>query len=1680
MVDNPTSKSVISSSEVAFPRGGAQVLTPLEVKEISNEATRDVLFEASGSSKRPSSSKPEQASKKAKRSKKTAKPEVDPEAENKVSIERLSFKNLIPGTLVLGQITQINKLDLTVALSENLVGYVPITSVSEEFTSAIEEYEKSQAADSSDDEDDSNSQSESKELPKLSEAFKVGQWVKAKVTPSESEKKRIQLSIEPHFVNESLESEDFVTSNILQASVKSVEDHGLILNIGREEMSGFISNKELKASKDIIIEDIIPGSVILTSIISAPSSRTVTLRFAQAIQNIKKSVVSTISSIDAIQPGTIVDALVSDISKDGIAARVFGMIDGTITLPQLGEYDLKKLNHKYSIGSPIKTRVIAILSKEGAKKLVLSHLPNILTLSATPNEEGSSPLEAFPVGHLFESATISAADSNYLYVTFGAANLNGQIHNSKIDPTLDLGINYTIGSHHKARVTGYNEIDNLLVLTAEPKLINAKFLNVEAVPIGSLVTGEVAKILPDGKGLIVNVDGFEALVPSNHLSDIKLVYPERKFRVGGKIKGRVLSKHGKKLLVTVRKSLVNIDDEKVLSSFDQAYVGLKTAATVDRYVHNGAIVAFFGSIRAFLPKSEISETFVEKVSDYLKIGQTVTATITQVNNLSKRLMVTLRQSSQLSSEQAEEIHNLEAGKSIVKAIVVEKTKDSVIVELEGSNLRGIIEDGHLSDGDYESNRQIFKKLTIGETIETVVLEKDNKSRSIAVSAKKSLIDSAKFNELPVSFDDIHVSDKIIHGYIRSLTNLGLFVTFAGRLTGLILAKNALDNPKEDLFKKFHKNQSIACNVIKVDDDNKRFLLSLSESSDKSISVNLVNPVDKSKKNTDNFAPGVITKGKIRSIKPTHLNIQLADNLLARVDASQCFNSWNEIKDTKNPLSQFKVDKVVDVKVIGYRDNKKGRFSPIGHGVTKNTTLELSLLEGEIKAKNQPYKPITLEETTPGSEWVVFVEEIARGFVWVSISHNFKARISLMDISDDANLLTDISNKLPEGAAIKAVVKGYDTEHHILALTNRSKTVHSINDINIGDKLPARVLKIADAYILVGLGENIIASAFITDALNDYDEKMNEVHNIGDFLPATVVNVDKDNQKIAVSLRDERAKNKTIESIEDLKRGDIVKGFVKSIGNNGVFVSIGRSVFALVRVPDISDSFIEDWKKNFKLFQPVVGRIIACEAEGRVLMSMKESDIHGDFAISKSFGDLKIGEIYEGSVKRVVDFGVFVKLDGTFNVSGLCHHSEISDNKVENVTSLFAEGDRVKVKILNINSQKNQLSLGMKASYFTEGGDDDDMEVSDEEQVDADSESEDDENDEENEVMDVDSDDDESSSDNEDEVDEKATNTIGLDTNGFDWTASILDQAEDGDSSSDEEDFTTQKKKKSKSSKHIDDKTGDLNSRAPESVADFERLLIGNPNSSIMWMNYMSFQLQLSEVDKAREIGERALKTINYREEQEKMNIWIALLNLENTFGTEESLEEIFKRATQYMDSLVMHQKLVGIYTMSENFEKANDLYATMTKKFNKVVSVWVQYGSYLLDRDMNEEAHEALARALQVLPKRDHIEVVRKFAQLEFTKGSPEQGRSLFEGLVSDASKRIDLWNVYIDQEIKQGDRSKVEGLFERVITKKLSRKQAKFFFSKWLSFEEENGDEQSAARVKALAVEYVQNNEKD
>ena len=83
-------------------------------------------------------------------------------------------------------------------------------------------------------------------------------------------------------------------------------------------------------------------------------------------------------------------------------------------------------------------------------------------------------------------------------------------------------------------------------------------------------------------------------------------------------------------------------------------------------------------------------------------------------------------------------------------------------------------------------------------------------------------------------------------------------------------------------------------------------------------------------------------------------------------------------------------------------------------------------------------------------------------------------------------------------------------------------------------------------------------------------------------------------------------------------------------------------------------------------------------------------------------------------------------------------------------------------------------------------------------------------------------------------------------------------------------------------------------RMPTSSDDFDRLALASPNSSILWLQYMAHHLEAADIDKARAVARKALKTISFREEQEKFNVWIGLLNLEHMYGTTDDYDALFK------------------------------------------------------------------------------------------------------------------------------------------------------------------------------------------
>lgn len=146
--------------------------------------------------------------------------------------------------------------------------------------------------------------------------------------------------------------------------------------------------------------------------------------------------------------------------------------------------------------------------------------------------------------------------------------------------------------------------------------------------------------------------------------------------------------------------------------------------------------------------------------------------------------------------------------------------------------------------------------------------------------------------------------------------------------------------------------------------------------------------------------------------------------------------------------------------------------------------------------------------------------------------------------------------------------------------------------------------------------------------------------------------------------------------------------------------------------------------------------------------------------------------------------------------------------------------------------------------------------------------------------------------------------------GFDWSGRAGSPSSSaGSESSNEEAEPSSSRRKTKSKSNagaIDLASAGPDDSQPSSVPEFDRAILSSPNSSFLWIQYMSFHLQLHEVDKAREIGRRALAKINFREEDEKLNVWMALVNLEIGFGTEDSADKLFKEASSYNDGRSVH------------------------------------------------------------------------------------------------------------------------------------------------------------------------------
>ena len=268
----------------------------------------------------------------------------------------------------------------------------------------------------------------------------------------------------------------------------------------------------------------------------------------------------------------------------------------------------------------------------------------------------------------------------------------------------------------------------------------------------------------------------------------------------------------------------------------------------------------------------------------------------------------------------------------------------------------------------------------------------------------------------------------------------------------------------------------------------------------------------------------------------------------------------------------------------------------------------------------------------------------------------------------------------------------------------------------------------------------------------------------------------------------------------------------------------------------------------------------------------------------------------------------------------------------------------------------------------------------------------------------------------------------------------------------------------------------LGGAAPQTAEDFERLLLGSPSSSYLWVRYMSFQLGLTEVEKAREVGARALRTIEMTNTKERHNVWTALLNLEKQYGDAPSLAATFKQALQNSDDpQSLHLHVANLHERAGDAALADATHEAACKKSRWESGAWAAWLGALMARGAVEQAKGVLQRAVDVLPQAKHVELISKFAQLEFKHGSAARGRTTFDGVLANYPKRVDVWSVYLDMELKAGDDTLTRRLFERVPSLRHSSKKTKFFFGRYLAYARDVGDAALVKHVKERARAWVE-----
>ena len=1345
--------------------------------------------------------------------------------------------------------------------------------------------------------------------------------------------------------------------------------------------------------------------------------------------------------------GSAVSGKIISVEPYGVIVSLTDRIRGLIPSVHLGELLVKNPETKFKPGKKVKCHVLSV---DAAKSRVVLSMKTSFCESDTPRIMQYSDVKPGTVCTGF----ISAIKDFGCILTFF-----NDVHG--LVPRDQLGIEgiikgetqpeecFRVGQTVQAKALSCTPAESKMLLTLDLASTNSS----NDAPqksrcrdlVGTCVSGTVLQ--KSAEAVEFRIDGDDEIsgkLEVEHLSDHDALVEGLldTYEVGQLVENMlVLQASGMKNLVTltVKPSLVKAAASGSLPrDIDSISIGDMLHGYVSNVTHFGVFVNFLSSFSGLALKSNIADEFVTDPSNHFEPGQTVRARVLKIDLQAQKLELSLKQSD-CESEDASYLTTHFA--DVCKIANVEKHQDdelqwyaalsiggTVDGTVESMKYGGVIVDlGNDVTGFVKQEHCDGVTCEVGQTVTARILDADPRKAIVDLSLLPDLIKSSKKKSAKVK-----VGSRA-QATVRLVKNDYLVVTLDK--SGSICFANCHDYNSRIVNAQsiYSLGSAVEIQIMraggKVRAGNQHESCALA----KIVSEHAPEQTRKKQKTTftlendlnslTDVKVGMVTTGQINKIHRNHMTVILGPKIPGRVHMSDV--SDDDSSGT-HVFSSFEVGQRVSARVIGV------------DGTGEQTFVDLSLRPSVIKAADLP-SPASLSTLKPGQTFYTPIEKIDGMFLSVCINRAVRGRIAAVDLSESLATASDLTQHFQPGHVVKSTVIAVDQEKRTVDMSLIAATAIEVGQIRLG-----LVTRISGEGMFLRLANMQHGRVHVADSSDQLKEGPFKAYQTGQLVECAVVGVDADNIDLSTRESVLAGKPKQQDDIRDMQLADVqegqkFQGYVRRIAKQGCFVSLSRATVGRIILRELSDSFVSDPAEDFPAGKLVSGVVIKVDKKaGKVDLSLKKK---GAGESNTDFEALQVGQKLKCNVKRVETYGIFLSIQKSSCV-GLCHRTEVADERVKDLSSKYAPGDFVRAVVLKLNPQKKQISLSMKASHF-DGEDDQEDAAPQAEEMDeaedmgepaeaatdeSDSSEEDDSDDDEadgdavlsvededfdlglhnrHEVAnadeedkeDSDNSDDSSSTDDEEEESAKATKNNNLDDNSLSEDDDDKD-ASDDTSSSEEEDEGGDKhagketsEPKEKRRKVIDETVGataeevELRMRQREDALadpdaqlltddDYQREVIASPNSSIAWIKYMAFQLSVGEIDKARKVVEKALKTINFRKEDEKLNVWVASLNLEKIYGTKESLMQVFERAIMYNDPKQVYVKMVEIHKKAEDYEMVEDLYKIMTRKFKNSADIWCEYGAFKLEQADSAAAKAILEKSLAVLDKKKRASVL--------------------------------------------------------------------------------------------------------